>query len=659
MAKVSIIVPAYNSEKTIENCLRNLVNQTLEDIEIILVNDCSKDKTYDYMLAYEHYFPDKIILVNLPENLGVGGARNVGLSYASGEYIGFVDSDDMVDISMFEKLYGKAGEGDYDIVDCAYYDEEKQKAVLCTGRQYEGQLDDNKRSELIGIGGYLFSRIYKRNLWEGVKFREHTILEDCETLIQVLTRAKSIGVVEEALYVYKATSTSLTRTQSPEKYHKAVIETMDAIYSLNCKEAVLRAIEYFYAHLALFGLSNIKNLDNNLSFERRNEMRREIGERLNNYCKCRIKENEICQLKMSANEIGEIEELMGKNKKSNTGKVSVIIPCYNVEQWIDRCLESIVNQTVGLQRLEIICVDDCSTDGTFEKLTGWENKYTDNFIIVKSPQNGRQGQARNIGLEYASGDWIGFVDSDDWVEPEYFDEMLKASCRGNFEIVCCGSERDVSREYTFFDKESENKVTEYIVESDDKRKEIIVHPPLEYSAWGKIIKKDFIISNNLLFPTNITYEDAAWGSLVHLYVNKACVLEKKMYHYFVNEDSTVLKRGSNHHLDCITAQTYVWREYRLRGFLDKYKDELQMEHIFSGYLPALKACILRYEVPDYNYYLLLRELMRDRLEGYKDNPYVGKGYLSDYYLMLLSAVDNKLNKSQFIELAEYIKKIGL
>ena len=340
-------------------------------------------------------------------------------------------------------------------------------------------------------------------------------------------------------------------------------------------------------------------------------------------------------------------------------ELSIIIPCYNTEKWIDRCLESIVKQTIGVRDLEIICVDDCSTDGTLKKLEGWEKKYTDNVIIVESPQNGRQGQARNIGLNYASGEWIGFIDSDDWIEPDYFEQMLRASETDDFEMICCGSKRDASQEYSLFEKNDDNNLIEYSINSEEKRREFIIHPPLGYSAWGKIIKKDFLISNNLLFPTNITYEDAAWGSLVHLYVNKACVIQKELYHYFVNEESTVLKKGSNHHLDCITAQTYVWREYKRRGFFEQYKEELQMEHIFSGYLPALKACILRYDKPDYNYYLLLRELMVDRLEGYKANYYVKKGFLSDYYLMLLAAVDNKLSKSQFEELSGYVKKIGL
>ena len=116
-AKVSVIVPVYNAAKTLAPCLGNLVHQTLPGLELILVNDASTDGSDTILAACEQQFPENIILINLEENLGPGGARNVGLSYASGEYIGFVDSDDLADPTMFETLYAHAKEGNYDMVD--------------------------------------------------------------------------------------------------------------------------------------------------------------------------------------------------------------------------------------------------------------------------------------------------------------------------------------------------------------------------------------------------------------------------------------------------------------------------------------------------------------------------------------------------------------
>ena len=129
MKKVSVIIPAYNCEKTLIQCLGNIVNQTLKDIEVILVNDASTDSTWDIILECEKQFPEIIMAINLEINRGAGGARNVGLMYATGKYIGFVDSDDIIATDMYEKLYDEAVMGNYDIVDCGYYNEEKDTEV--------------------------------------------------------------------------------------------------------------------------------------------------------------------------------------------------------------------------------------------------------------------------------------------------------------------------------------------------------------------------------------------------------------------------------------------------------------------------------------------------------------------------------------------------
>lgn len=352
-------------------------------------------------------------------------------------------------------------------------------------------------------------------------------------------------------------------------------------------------------------------------------------------------------------------------------KISVVLPCYNVEKWIDRCLESIFRQTIGIDNYEVICVDDCSTDSTVMKLEEWEKKYPDNLMVIRCEVNARQGAARNIGMQYANGEFLAFVDSDDWLELDYLEKLYAAAKGGDYEIVYCGHGRDFSKTLTFFneipvdasvkdiDKLPIPKGEEFIIDSEEKRKKHIIVPQIGYAAWAKFIRKDFLIDNGLVFPENLTYEDAGWGSLVNLYFTRAYVVHEKLYHYFVNDESTVLKGNSNHHLDCLTIQTWVWGEYIKRGFLDKYRPELEMEHIYSGYLAGMKMLILRYEVPDYNVYLLLRELMLPRLGGYRDNPYIKMGALSEMHMLMLSALDTPLSKSQFLEFAESVKKIGI
>ena len=115
MSKVSVIIPVYNVEPYLEKCLDSLINQTLKDIEIICINDCSTDNSLNILEQFKNK-DERIKLINLKENKGAAAARNEGLKIAKGEYLGFVDPDDYVDLNFYEELYKKAKQDDADIV---------------------------------------------------------------------------------------------------------------------------------------------------------------------------------------------------------------------------------------------------------------------------------------------------------------------------------------------------------------------------------------------------------------------------------------------------------------------------------------------------------------------------------------------------------------
>ena len=146
--KVSVIVPVYGVEKYISKCLNSLVNQTLNDIEIIVVNDGTKDNSQKIIDEYVKKYPDKVKSF-IKENGGQGSARNYGLKQATGEYIGYVDSDDYVELDMYEKLYNKAINDNLDIAICGNYnvsEDYKNKKIDLEHINYE----DNKINALLG-----------------------------------------------------------------------------------------------------------------------------------------------------------------------------------------------------------------------------------------------------------------------------------------------------------------------------------------------------------------------------------------------------------------------------------------------------------------------------------------------------------------------------
>ena len=274
MKKVSVIVPVYNAEKTLPACLGNLVHQTLEDIELILVNDASTDDSAKILNDCKNKFPQKVIFIDLPVNSGPGGARNAGLNAAAGEYIGFVDSDDLADVTMYEKLYNVAIDGNYDMVDGAYYDEGTDTCILMTGDNCTGKLNNEKRSELIAGGGYLWSKLIRRSLFEHIHFREHAILEDMETLMQLFIFSESIGTTRDIVYKYCSYSGSASKLANPMKYHHSIVDAMNAIvntlFHLPEFSGVQAAVEYSLIHLYQIGIVNAIKPEHQLSIVQQN-----------------------------------------------------------------------------------------------------------------------------------------------------------------------------------------------------------------------------------------------------------------------------------------------------------------------------------------------------------------------------------------------------
>ena len=199
MPKVSIIIPVYNVSKYLPTCLNSLVNQTLKDIEVIVVNDGSPDDSQDIIDKYVKKYP-KIIKSYIKENGGQGSARNYGLKKATGEYIGYVDSDDYVCTDMYEKLYNKAKKDDLDIAICGNYlvYEDSPKRDIELNNHI---LDDPQANAFFGKLA-VWNKIYKKKIVEGLVFRSKVWYEDLDFTVKAMLKTKKIGYLDEPLYCY-------------------------------------------------------------------------------------------------------------------------------------------------------------------------------------------------------------------------------------------------------------------------------------------------------------------------------------------------------------------------------------------------------------------------------------------------------------------------
>lgn len=186
--------------------------------------------------------------------------------------------------------------------------------------------------------------------------------------------------------------------------------------------------------------------------------------------------------------------LHGKGEVSEV-EVSVVIPCYKVANWIDKCLESLAFQTI--KSLEIIAVDDGSPDITGEKLDDWAKRFPGRIKVIHKP-NGGCASARNAGLMAARGEYVGFVDGDDWVEPAMFEELYRSATLYSADISICGYTEVYEETGT---KKDISKVWPY-------KKPGLVENPRDYlgvqpTIWRKLYRRDFLASNALIFPNHV------------------------------------------------------------------------------------------------------------------------------------------------------------
>lgn len=201
MVKISVVVPVYNMEDKVERCLDSLVNQTLKDIELIVINDGSKDKSDQIIKKYLSKYSN-IKYINR-SNKGISYTRNEGIKKAKGDYIGFVDSDDYVELDMYEKMYKALIKSQSDIVVCSYnkFNNDDKIPVNISSNCLITNLYDNP-SMVYKMDYSPWNKLFKKELWDDVCFPDKIKYEDLEAVLKVFLKTNKVTYIDEYLYNY-------------------------------------------------------------------------------------------------------------------------------------------------------------------------------------------------------------------------------------------------------------------------------------------------------------------------------------------------------------------------------------------------------------------------------------------------------------------------
>ncbi|MDR0555809.1 MAG: glycosyltransferase [Holosporaceae bacterium] len=209
--------------------------------------------------------------------------------------------------------------------------------------------------------------------------------------------------------------------------------------------------------------------------------------------------------------------------------VSIIVPVYNTEKWLARCLGSLLNQT--LKDIEIICVNDGSLDGSFEILEQFSRQ--DQRVIVINQDNRGPGFSRNAALEVACGEYVGFVDSDDWVESNYFEQLHGAAAKYDASMACCS----IIRAYP------SGKMREKLIIKEERLycstidKYRITESPRKGYVYNKIYRRSEINLHKIRFPKEREFEDTGFTIRALYFLKTLVTVPTTRYYYWVNQES--------------------------------------------------------------------------------------------------------------------------
>lgn len=302
-------------------------------------------------------------------------------------------------------------------------------------------------------------------------------------------------------------------------------------------------------------------------------------------------------------------------------KLSIVVPVYNMVEGgkLKFCMDSLLNQ--AMEDYEIIAVDDKSTDDSLMMLREYEKKYPQKVKVIASPENRRQGGAKNLGMDAATGEWLGFMDSDDWAAVNMFPKLLKKAEETGADVVGCDYLRTVQTGLEEGTPVENNTMEQTGVLDEEKYRLLIIKPG---SMVIKIYRRALFTKNNIRFPEKMFYEDNAVGVLPLLHARHFERVPECLYFYYQNPGSTVHKVSLERCRDRVKAAKIYLQECKSRGFYECFQSEIEYKVFELGYRNTLFSYLQSEKRPSYGFVAEMRKFLREQTPEFSKNPYYEK-----------------------------------
>ena len=546
MPKISVIIPCYNVEKYLDQCIASVRNQTLQDIQIICVDDGSTDRTREMLRGYEA--EDARIKVFFQQNKFAGIARNVGIEAAEGEYLAFLDADDYYELDGLEKAYEIAKENDLEMLKLSSYLLDDCTGEISTNAHYSHERFVQKNrivqfsdapKNMLNCADVAWNGLYSRKfiMDRGIRFNGFRCVNDRSFYISCMLAAKRIMVADVYLTNYRRNiAGSLVSIRhrffdcqiNSYKLIKSIVEKADCSQhnKMMILQFELNQIFIWYDKFLDSGVNTFQVECIIREFVATHDAQ-DVGEK---FLAQFPRRNHFERFRKSLNINWRKEPV------SEQPDITVAVPCHNGVKYLSECIESMLLQTH--ENIEILCVDDGSTDATVEILQNLAEKDC-RIRVVCQPQSGA-GAARNNAISQAKGKYIVFVDCDDKIREDYLEDLYQTAERYHADVVIAPQiswngvgEGSVMYNWIAKKRMPQNKVfsyrdaPEYILNFTDG------------GPGGKLFRRAFVREHDLAFLTIRRSEDFYFVFSAIVLAQNIFYLDKPGYYYRKNNSTSL------------------------------------------------------------------------------------------------------------------------
>ena len=552
---ISVIIPVYNVENYLHVCLNSVLNQSYGNFEIICIDDASTDSSLE-ILEYFTQKDSRIKILKNDVNMGPGFSRNRGLEVAHGNYISFLDGDDWLSPNAFEILIKKAEENDLDLLmfkNIVYYEEPSDFGME---EYYDMEFMDkfeNKvfnhfdldKTKLFKISNAPWNKFYLKSFLDENDIRfpnENLIHEDNPFFCKVITHARRISLINEYLHNRRRRPNSIMTLNN-----ERLFDSIDICYLiLDVFLENYQLYQYYKKEVLTYIFSNMLN---GKYFKIEDRFKEEFFIRAQNVFRSFIKYYGLKEVIL--NNVGEtiLDRFKFDDLLDNLPKISIVVPTFNVADYLPNFFNALLNQTMNINDLEVLFVDDCSNDGSGEILDEFVSNYKNMCVIHLTQNSGSPSKPRNVGIVNAIADYLMFQDPEEVLAPNSCELLYNTMIEEDVDFVggMTRSNDDVSGHVIDYhpwatilnnDEEIKKLGAENILDSDELFKYKINsfdENPLvimDYCLNTKLYKKSFFLKNHFKFREDLMGgEDSVVLLKCFVKAKGICFINKLIYDY--------------------------------------------------------------------------------------------------------------------------------